>query len=122
MELYRVTIPKDDAWRVVETLGEMGMAHFINMNREEQLFNLPYAARISLCDETERRLLFLLSTCKEMKVPINKPESVEKFAEQVQSLGKDHNTAVNLLFDKVMEETHKAEQFVASQQKNILEI
>ena len=79
MELYRVTIPKDDAWRVVETLGNMGAAHFINMNRDEQPFNLPYASRISLCDETERRLLFLLQTCRDMKVQINKPESVEKF-------------------------------------------
>jgi len=70
MELYRVTIPKDDAWRVVETLGDMDAAHFINMNRDVQPQNLPYGSRISLCDHTERKLLFLLATCKEMRVPI----------------------------------------------------
>ena len=43
MELYRVTIPKDDAWRVIEVLGEMGSAHFINMNKDESAFTLPYA-------------------------------------------------------------------------------
>jgi hypothetical protein len=60
MELYRVTIPVDDAWKVVECLGEMGTAHFINMNREESAFSLPYANRISACDDAERRITYLL--------------------------------------------------------------
>jgi len=32
MTLYRITIPRDDAWKVVEKLGEKGLSHFINMN------------------------------------------------------------------------------------------
>lgn len=79
MELYRVTIPKDDAWKVVESLGNLDVAHFIDMNKGEQPFNLPYASRIKLCDEAERRLAFLLSKCKEHHIPIKKPESVEQF-------------------------------------------
>lgn len=122
MELYRVTIPKDDAWRVVETLGDMNAAHFINMNRDVQIQNLPYGARISLCDNAERRLLFLLDACKKMRVPIQKPESITKFAELVTDIGKDLNTGIHLLFDRVEEETRKAEAFVAGQQKNIDEI
>jgi hypothetical protein len=47
MELYRVTIPKDYAWQVLETLGDMGLAHFIHMNRETGAFLGPYAERIS---------------------------------------------------------------------------
>ena len=79
MELYRVTIPKDDAWKVVETLGEMGVAHFINMNRDEQPFNLPYATSLQKCDETERRIDNLLKICGEMRVPINKPPTESGF-------------------------------------------
>jgi len=40
----------------------------------------------------------------------------------VNEIGKDLNTAVYLLFDRVEEETRKAESFVAGQQKNIAEI
>ena len=60
MKLYRVTIPKDYDWQVLETLGEMGLAHFINMNKDETPFNLPNANRIALCDEVERKLIYLL--------------------------------------------------------------
>ena len=56
MELYRLTIPKDDAWRVIESLGNLDLAHFIDLNRNENAFNLPYATRVKLCDETERRI------------------------------------------------------------------
>jgi len=56
MELYKMTIPKDDAWRVIEALGHKDFAHFIDLNKQEQLFNLPFAFQIKACEETERRL------------------------------------------------------------------
>jgi vacuolar-type H+-ATPase subunit I/STV1 len=43
MELYRVIIPKDDAWKVVEALGNTDAAHFVDLNKNEQPFMLPYA-------------------------------------------------------------------------------
>lgn len=56
MELYRVIIPKDDAWRVMERLGYAEAVHFVDLNKSEQPYMLPYATRIKLCDETERRI------------------------------------------------------------------
>jgi len=60
MELYRIFIPKDDAWNVVQAIGQKNFAHFIDLNRHLQAFQMPYALRIKLCDETERRLQYLL--------------------------------------------------------------
>ena len=57
MLLYQVTIPKDEAWVVMDGLGGLNVAHFINLNKGEQPFNLPYANQIKRCEETERRLL-----------------------------------------------------------------
>jgi hypothetical protein len=57
MQLYKVTIPKDEAWVVMDGLGGLSVAHFINLNKGEQPFNLPYANQIKRCEETERRLL-----------------------------------------------------------------
>jgi len=33
MELYRVTIPKDDSYRVVESMGHMGVCHLVDLNK-----------------------------------------------------------------------------------------
>ena len=73
MELYRLTIPKDDAWRVIESLGNLDLAHFIDLNRNENAFNLPYATRVKLCDETERRIQYLIQKCRDNRIKINKP-------------------------------------------------
>ena len=57
MTLYQITMPKDDSWDVMNQLGGLHMAHFLNLNHEEQPFNLPYAGQIKRCEETEKRLL-----------------------------------------------------------------
>ena len=43
MTLFQIRVPKDDAWDVMNVLGELDVAHFINLNKSEQPFNLPYA-------------------------------------------------------------------------------
>ena len=35
MELYKITIPKDDAWHVIEAFGQKGFAHLIDLNKQE---------------------------------------------------------------------------------------
>ena len=77
MELYRISIPKDDAWTVIKAIGESNFAHFIDLNKNEKVFNLPYAYRIKLCEETERRLAFLIAKSKELKVPVTRPKDID---------------------------------------------
>jgi hypothetical protein len=43
MTLYQLTVPKDDSWDIMNQLGTLDVAHFINLNKGEQPFNLPYA-------------------------------------------------------------------------------
>ena len=42
MELFKLTTPKDDAWKVIETLGQEGLAHFMNMNEKVEVTKLLY--------------------------------------------------------------------------------
>jgi hypothetical protein len=35
MELMSINIPKDDAWDVINALGRMNVAHFVNLNKGE---------------------------------------------------------------------------------------
>ena len=59
MELYRITVPKDDAYRIIERMGEIAKFHFIDLNKREQAFLLPYASRIKATVDSERRLAYL---------------------------------------------------------------
>ena len=119
MELYRLTIPKDDAWRVIESLGYKNVAHFIDLNKSEQLFSLPYAVRLKMCDETERRINFLVNKCKELKVTVNRPKEVKEFTDGIQELAEEKRRAMHLLFDTIEADVQDKEKFVASQCKTI---
>lgn len=75
MELYRVIFPKDDAWKIAESFGNINSAHFVDLNRDEQPFNLPYCTRIKLCDDAGKRVDYLIAKCEEYRIKINKPAS-----------------------------------------------
>jgi vacuolar-type H+-ATPase subunit I/STV1 len=122
MELYRISIPKDDAWTVVEALGHKNFAHFIDLNKDMQVFALPYAFRIKMCDETERRIQYLLAKSKEMKVPVTRPADTTGLEVAVTKLATERRRAIPLLFDNIEQDITQKEQFVVGQVRTIQEM
>ena len=57
MYLYKFVVSKDNAWQVINYLGKIQSAHFIDMNKNEQSYKLPYTDMIKRCEESERRLM-----------------------------------------------------------------
>jgi V-type H+-transporting ATPase subunit a len=101
MTLFQIRVPKDDAWDVMNQLGGLDIAHFINLNKGEQPFNLPYANQIKRCEETERRLLYILGRCKDLGVPVNKPRDIESFLSSLNDIRTQRKRAANLLFEAI---------------------
>lgn len=121
-----INIPKDDAWDVINALGRLNVAHFINLNKGEQPFNLPYSNQIRRCEETERRLLYytislfisyrhILQECKHLDVKITKPRDESTFLESLDDLSKNKKKAVNMLFEEIEQEVTEKEAFVTQQ-------
>lgn len=99
--MYRISIPKDDAWKVVKLIGDNHFAHFIDLNKNEKVFNLPYAFRIKMCDETERRLAYLIAKSKELKVPCTRPKTLEIQDQEIMKIAETRSQSVDLLFDSI---------------------
>ena len=59
MYLYKFLIFKDNAYQVIRNLGSLNCAHFLDMNKNEQAFKLPYTQIIKRCEESERRLMYV---------------------------------------------------------------
>ena len=73
MLLFEISFPKDSAWEIMNKVGQYDCLHFIDLNKNEQVFNLRYAADIKRCDETEKRLSFLIQECKRQKINLIEP-------------------------------------------------
>jgi hypothetical protein len=122
MELYRVTIPKDDSYKVIEAMGHMGVCHFVDLNKTEQPFNLPYATRIRLCEDAERRLLYLLNKCKEMRIRINRPKTIQSYKDNIARITQNKQKSAQLLFDSIDEEVTNNERHIFHQSKVIADM
>lgn len=116
MALFQITIPKDDIWRVIEAIGQINLAHFLDMNKTVQnATELKYTLQIKRCDETERKILYLLNKCKEYKIFIRKPASVDVFRNNINAIESEKKKGRDLLFDAIEEEVNKNEAFIKEQ-------
>ena len=64
------------------------------------------------CEETERRLLYLINECKNLKVKINKPKNIKSFLEVLQTVRTQKKKAANLLFEEIEHDVRDKEKFV----------
>ncbi len=56
MYLYQFAMTKDNEYKVCNYLGLRNIAHFIDMNPQEKVFELPYINATKRCEEAERRV------------------------------------------------------------------
>lgn len=103
-------------WRVIDALGSINIAHFLDMNKEEQnANNLRYTQQIKRCDDTERRIIFLLQQCHKYTIKVVKPASIEMFHNNINTIEQEKKKGRDLLFDAIEEEVNKNETFIREQ-------
>lgn len=122
MELYRISVPKDTAWHVVRKMSESKFAHFINLNSNAKVFELPYHQRIKLCDETERRLNFLLNMSREYGIDVKRPDQFFNQQNAIKQMCNEKQKSEELLFDTLEQEITQKEKFVQEQHKLIADM
>lgn len=112
MELFEITIPKDNAWDIMNELGSLNCMHFIDLNKQEQVFNLTFAPIIKRCEETERRIAFLENECKRYKIKMKRPRDVSSFLDTISKVIKSKKKAANLFFEEIEKDLIGKEKFV----------
>ena len=75
-----------------------------------------------MCEETERRIQYLLNKSKEMRVPVTRPKSIESLEVAIHRLAEERRRAIPLLFDNIEQDISQKEQFVVGQVKTIQEM
>ena len=89
MHLYRMSFSKDQEWEIVNVLGQRQMSHMLNLNAEEQVFNLPYISWIKRCEDSERRIRFLKSQCNLHKIDLVRVKSIESLENLANFIAQD---------------------------------
>lgn len=106
----------------MQGLGHMAICHFIDLNKQEQAFSLPYSARIKAAEDCERRLIYLMNKCKESRIRVMPPISIDDYKLRITIVAEEKRRAENLLFDALDFDVQEKEKFVIQQSKTIQEM
>ena len=117
MQLYQLTSPKDDGWDLMNEFGNAGISHFIDLNKDEQPYQLPYTSQIKSCEDSERKLQYLLDQCKKYFIETKPPEDTEAFMAQVDRIKDNKQKALNLLLEEIQKDINEQAGFVENQNK-----
>jgi len=95
--------------------GDVGKAHFIDLNKEESPYNLPYTQKIKSCEDTERKLNYLLDQCKKNYISVSPPEDIEGFLFQLRRIKDNKKKAIDLLLEEIQKDVIQQTQFIEEQ-------
>jgi V-type H+-transporting ATPase subunit a len=115
MSLYEVSVPKDNAWDIMNTLGRLDAMHFIDLNTDEQPFNLTFVNWVKRCDDTLRRISLIKDECVRLGVHIKKPKSPQQFLDNISAMHRGRKKSASLYFEEVEIQMKEKEKFVAQQ-------
>ena len=91
------------------------MAHFINLNAEEQVFKLKYADMVRRCDESERLVSFVLQQANFYGIEVHKADSINTLTEIARMVANEKQVAVETLFDTVEKDIETTQLFIKQQ-------
>lgn len=115
MSLYEISIPKDNAWEIMNSLGRLDAMHFLDLNMTEQPFNLTFANLVKRCDDTLRRISFIKDECVRLGVKITPPKSSKAFLENIAAIHRSRKKSASLYFEDIEGQLKEKEKFVAQQ-------
>lgn len=121
MKLYSLQVPKDDAWSVMNEIGDIGFSQFIDLNREEAPHSLSFTRQVKQCEEAERKLAYLQDQCKRHIVTITPPDNIDGFMFHLNRIKDNKRKAIHLLLDEIMKEISQQDKFVQDQNVRLKE-
>ena len=72
MELVQLIIPAEAAHDTVQTLGQVGLVAFRDLNKDKSAFQKTYANQVKRCDEMLRKLRFFTENVNKAGITIRK--------------------------------------------------
>lgn len=89
MYFYKFTCFKDNAWKVMNELGKLDSFDFVDLNKNEQPFNLPYGNTLKRREESLRNLINIETECTNIGIDLKEPDSIEELNESIDLLQKN---------------------------------
>lgn len=106
----------------MNALGEAGCLHFIDVNRGEQTFNLPFAKQIKKCDDSLRQIEAFEQACQTYGIKIETIKSKAEFQSAIVEIAKNLGKSQQLMLEPIQLEVEKRDAFIKGQTNTLKEL
>ena len=112
MHLLKLVMSKDQEYPIIDLIGQNQMAHFIDVNEEEEVYNLPYVDMLRRCEEAEKKMLFVQKQCETHDIVLKKVRAVDQLTELTQAFAEEKKTAIHGCLDIIEKDVSNMETFI----------
>ena len=111
--MYQVTVPKDDAQKVINKFGTLGKVQFLDLNTDVSPLLLPFTNMLRHLEENERKLVYLIEQYHKYNVKLNPPGDVDKFEHLLENLSANRSKTIEMLNEEVQNDISQQEKFIS---------
>lgn len=122
MHLFKFISTKDSAYEALETLGGIEMVALVDLNTEEQAFNLPFQPAIKRATDTLRKLEYVEQQCKDNGILLKAPSHFSEFQAAREFLKDEFKCSKQNVIDEIEKRVGDQEDFLQEQNKHIKEM
>ena len=101
MGYYNLSMPRENAWEILNDLGELDCLQFIDLNTHEAIFSRAYSNYIKRCDEMENKISIITHEMGRFKKPINPCENLDGFIIDLRNYLGTRNRSEQTYFEDV---------------------
>lgn len=117
MGLFTLSVDKNFAWDLMDSLGKLTCLQFVDVNQNEQSYNRPYTPMVRRCDEAVRRIKYVEMLCNKYNKKLRFPSSIEAFQANLQQSIASQGLAPMAYFEKIETSLEQSEKFLIQQEK-----
>lgn len=103
----------------MEAFGELALADFIDLNKNEQVYDLPFTKQIRRCNDVIRKIEYLQEVCISHGINQKRISTIVDFKEARDALKSELQTSKYGIFDMVEKRVDEKEDFINDQIKSI---
>ena len=116
MDLFEISVPKDYAWEIMDTFGRLDSIHFVNLNKDSQVFTLVYAHKLKRCEEALRRIVDIIEReGQRFGLDMKRPKSIEAMQRALNNQSKLKKKAPQIIFDIIESDIARQAKLIADQ-------
>lgn len=92
-------MPRENAWEIMNEIGELSAVQFDDLNEHEQILTRPYSSHIKRCEEMELKVQLIEQSMARFKKPIQRCSSVKAYLKSLRDFLATRNRAEHTYFE-----------------------